>query len=324
MSVSQSFRVYALFACTASFVFVSQLAYAQTPPIQVQEHGSSDVVFPDAEELTTEDGAVDKNMDEVAKDGADNKGFTEVIQSVSGPSASTEAPDDFFDAEDLVPQGEMQKKGPVKVDPSTQPASKMIIVKKNYEANTQRARLVSAERAMALGRFDSSLQLYDDLYTESKKDARVLMGRAVVLQKVGRFEDAMDMYEALSKVEPDNVDAKVNMLGLLSTKYPSVALRRLLGLYETHKNHTGLVAQIAVAYAKAGDAQSALRYLGVAAGMEPHNANHLLNMAIIADRSGQSDEALTYYEHALEVDTIHGAGRSIPRESVYQRLAQMR
>ncbi len=318
MSVLQSFRTHVLFACTASFIFIAPPLFAEELPIQVQEHGASDTILPDTSELKTEDGDVDSN------NAQDDKTFSEVVQSVAAPSASAEEEDSFFDADDLVPQGEMRKQGPVKVDPATQPASKMIIVKKNYAGDTKSARLVSAERAMALGRYDSSLQIFDELYAASKKDARVLLGRAVVLQKVGRFDEAMEMYEVLSKVEPNNVDARVNMLGLLSTKYPSVALRRLLNLYETHKNHTGLVAQIAVAYAKAGDAQSALRYLGVAAGMEPQNANHILNMAIIADRSGQEEDALKYYEQALEIDTIHGAGRSIPRDSVYQRLAQMR
>ena len=47
-------------------------------------------------------------------------------------------------------------------------------------------------------------------------------------------------------------------------------------------------------------------------------------MAVIADRAGRTDEAIKYYEKALEVDTIHAGGRTIPRESVYERLARIR
>ncbi|MCK5374743.1 MAG: tetratricopeptide repeat protein [Alphaproteobacteria bacterium] len=230
----------------------------------------------------------------------------------------------FFDAEDLVPQGEMARGGPNPVNPVLQPASKLVIVKKNYEPDTKEAHLVSAERAMALGRYDSALSLFDVLYEKNKKDPRVLMGRAVVLQKLGWFEEAMGMYEELSEVAPDNLEVKINMLGLLSTRFPSIALRQLLDLHVDHKSNVGLTAQIAVCYASLGETQDAIKYLGVAASMEPANANHVFNMAVIADKAGDKKQAISYYEKALEIDTINGGGRSIPREVVYERLAQLR
>jgi len=239
----------------------------------------------------------------------------------SNASVDNEA---FFDAEDMVPSGQMSRHGPNRVNPVTQPASKLVIVKKNHKSDSKEAYLVAAERAMQLGRYDSSLDMFDALYAKNKKDARVLMGRAVVLQKLGRFDEAMGMYEDLSKVVPDNVEVKVNMLGLLSTRFPSIALRRLLDLREEHKSHVGLASQIAICYAALGDTKEALRYMGAAASMEPDNASHLYNMAIVADRFGDKKQAVTYYEKALEVDTIHGGGRSIPRDTVYERLAQIR
>ena len=58
--------------------------------------------------------------------------------------------------------------------------------------------------------------------------------------------------------------------------------------------------------------------------MDPKNANLIYNMAVIADRSGDKKQAVSYYEQALEVDSVHGANRTIPREAVYERLAQIR
>lgn len=252
-----------------------------------------------------------------AQEGGDNSG-----QSISAPSAIEE--DDFFDANSLVPQGEIAKEGPNAVDPRYQPASKLIIVKQNHKADSREAQIISAERALALGRYDSALQMFDVLYSGNAKDARVAMGRAVALQNMGRFDEAMGMYEIVSEAEPENIDVKVNMLGLLSTRYPSVALRRMLDLYAGNRGHAGLVAQIAIAYAQSGDAASALQFLGVAASMEPRNANHLFNYAVVADRAGETQKAVEYYERSLEVDTIHGGGRSIPRDAVYDRLLQIR
>lgn len=254
----------------------------------------------------------------------------EEAAAISGPSAihsgvDLEAdPDAFFDAEQLVPQGEMSKQGPKRVNPSLQPASKLITVRKNAGPDTMTANLVSAERALSLGLYDSALEIFDGLYAKSKRDPRVLMGRAVALQNLGHFDDAMRMYEELSVLDSRNVDVKVNMLGLLATKYPAIALRRLADLREEHPNHVGIVAQLAVTEANVGDFDSALKHLGMAASMEPQNANHLYNMAVITDRSGQTSQAITYYEQALEVDSIYGSGRSIPREAVYERLANIR
>ena len=177
---------------------------------------------------------------------------------------------------------------------------------------------------MNLGRYDSALHLFDVLYEQNKQDARIAMGRAVTLQKLGRFDEAMDMYEILAGLEPKNIEIQVNMLGLLGTRYPAIALRRLVNLYEKNKSHVGLTAQLAISYAKTGDIPSALRYLGAAASIEPQNANHIYNMAIISDHAGRTKEAVQYYEQALEIDTIYGAGRTIPRDSVYERLAHIR
>ena len=248
----------------------------------------------------------------------------ESANSISAPSVMEADEEEFFDADELIPQGEMAAEGPVNVTPSTHPASKYLIVNRKVKADTKSAQLVSAERAIALGRYDSALLIFDNLYKTNKRDPRVLMGRAVVLQKLSRFDEAMGMYEELEAVDPDNIDVKVNMLGLLGTRFPAIALRRLMDLHVKHPSHVALTAQIAVIAAKAGDTEAAVKYLGMAASMEPQNASHLFNLAIIMERLGDKKQAISYYEKALEVDTIYGAGRSVPRDTIYERLAEIR
>lgn len=252
---------------------------------------------------------------------------------ISGPSAvhsgaDQEVPDigsdAFFDAEALVPQGEMSKQGPKRVNPALQPASKLITVRKNAGPDAVSSQLVSAERALSLGLNDSALEMFDALYLTNRRDPRVLMGRAVAFQNLGQFDEAMRAYEELEALDPRNVDVKVNMLGLLATKYPAIALRRLVELREQHPTHVGVVAQLAVTEANVGDFESALKHLGVAASMEPNNASHIFNMAVIADRVGQTSTAISFYEQALEVDTVYGSGRSVPRDAIYERLANIR
>jgi tetratricopeptide (TPR) repeat protein len=231
----------------------------------------------------------------------------------------------FFDANALVPSGEMgRKSGPKKVNPRTQPASKLVTVRKNNTAGSKTAQLVSADRAMKLARYDSALEIYNRLYATNKRDPNILMGRAVALQHLGREDEAISAYDELLKRRPENIDAQINMLGLMAGQYPAVALQRLEVLFDKESSNPGVIAQLAFIHAKMTNYGDAIRYLGMAASIEPQNANHVYNMAVIADRAGSKNEAISYYERALEVDTLYGAGETVPRDSIFARLAQLR
>jgi tetratricopeptide (TPR) repeat protein len=230
----------------------------------------------------------------------------------------------FYDSQSLVPQTEMGRGVPRKLDPRAELASKYIVVKKNRRGGSVDARLVAADRALKLGRYDSALSIYDELHTKRPKDVNVLFGRAIAYQHLGRNEEAMHAYEDVLSINPNMVDAEVNMLGLMSKNFPSVALERLLTLWEHNSDNVAIAAQIAVVQGQLGRYDEAVRYLGIASGLDPENANHVYNMAVISDRVGAKKDAIKYYEKALEIDSIYGGGRTIPREPVFERLSSLR
>ena len=230
----------------------------------------------------------------------------------------------FFDSEALVPEGEMKTGVPREVNPAVEPGSKLIVVTKDSGPNSMQARLVSAQRAMILGRYDSALRLYEELYQKNKKDPNVLLGRAIAMQKIGNIDSAIKAYQELLDVKPGNVDAELNMLGLMGQQYPAVSLQRLMDLRDRHPDNAGILAQIAFVQGKLGQYPEALQSLGMAAAIDSKNPGHLYNMAVIADRMGDKSKAIQYYQDALETDTIYAGGESIPREAVYERLAQIR
>jgi len=243
--------------------------------------------------------------------------------------ASDDADDLFYDANQLATkppqQGTQQaKKSPVKVNPSLNPASRLIVVTKDHGKNSVKARATSAERAISLGRYDSALKIYDELYEKDPKNIGVLMGRAVALQKLERDEEAIRAYENVMKLDPKNVEAQLNMLGLLGQRYPAVALRKLMLLNKENPDNIGIVAQIAVVQAESGRYDKAIEYLGMASGMEPKNPNHVFNMAVIADRAGEKDQAIEYYEKALQIDSVFNGSRLLPRDVIFERLAELR
>lgn len=260
-----------------------------------------------------------------AEQGAPDVTVTTTVPA-DAPAANEPITDDdvFYDADSLVPEGQLARKAPRNVNPRNEPATKLIIVKKDARADSRQAQLVAASRAIKLGRYSSALEIYNELYRKNKRDPNILMGRAMALQKLGLAEEAIVAYEELLDLRPNNIEARVNMLGLIGEQFPAVALRQLKDLRERNPNDVALVAQLAITEARIGNFDSAMRYMGVATSMEPNNANHYYNLAIIADQAGARREAVKYYEEALEVDTIYGGGRSVPREVIYTRLAQIR
>lgn len=230
----------------------------------------------------------------------------------------------FFDADTLVPTGEMGANAPRKVNPALQPASKLIVVTKNHGPGSREAQLVSAQRAIALGRYDSALEMYNDLYAKNSRDPNIVMGRAIALQHLGQYEEAIYAYEEVLDLRPDNAQAQINMLGLMGQKYPAVALQRLGELREKEPRNVAIVGQMAVLQANMGQFDEAMKYLGMAASIEPNNANHMYNMAVVADLAGKKESAIQFYEQALEVDSVYGGSRSIPRDAVFERLARLR
>jgi len=238
---------------------------------------------------------------------------------------SNNEPTVFFDADQLLPKGELARNAaPRKVNPINEPGSKLIVVKKDHRGSSRSAQLVAAERAMKLGRYQSALEIYNTLYSKNRRDPNVLMGRAEAYQRLGEDELAVEAYEKLLDIRPNNVEARVNTLGIVGQKYPEVALRQLMELREKHPDNVGVIAQIAVAQANAGSFNEAINYLGMAASIEPENASHLFNMAVIADRAGDKASAIKYYEQALETDTLYGKGKSVPRQAIFDRLASIR
>lgn len=207
---------------------------------------------------------------------------------------------------------------------SERPERRFVVVKKSHQADSKKARVVSAQRALNLGRYDAALAMFEDVLRNNSSDRRALMGRAVALQKMGRIEEALTAYETMLDFEPNNKNALTNYLGILQKEFPSVAMNRLNRLYNEYPENAGIAAQLGVTYASLKNYDQAQRYLGIATSLEPKNAMHLYNAAIVVDKMGRGDDAARLYKEALEVDSVYGGRKSIPRDSIYDRLSILR
>jgi Flp pilus assembly protein TadD len=224
----------------------------------------------------------------------------------------------------LPPTGAGAQMGTRKVNPLVEPASQFIIVRKVSNANDFETLVVSAKRALDLRRYDAALDLYTDLQRRNARDPRVLMGLAIAQQMNEMHQAALQTYESLLDIDPENPEALSNMLGLLREQFPAVALRRLEILRDKNPTHPAVVAQLGLVLADVGDFDRALKSLGMAASLEPRNPLHIFNMAIILDRMGDKSRAAQMYQEALDVDAMHGSGRAIDRDVIHKRLSSLR
>lgn len=220
--------------------------------------------------------------------------------------------------------GQMQDSGPRRVDPVTEPGQTYVVVSKQAGPQEVESMIIAANRALKLGRYDAALGFYEKLYKANPRDPRILMGRAVTYQKLGQNERAIAAYDDVLTVSPKNADALVNMVGLVRGQYPAVALQKLLDMRQKYPEHAGIASQIGVTYADLDNFEDAIRYLNLAANLEPQNPQHFFNVAVMAERTGKRDLAVQMYEKTLDVAASTSMPTTITRETIYDRLAKLR
>ena len=230
----------------------------------------------------------------------------------------------YYDSSSIGPSALGAAAGPRKVDPLYEPGSVFINVQKNASASSRQASIVAAQRALKLGRNSAALELYEKLYKKNPRNTQVLMGLAVAQQRSGFVESAIATYEELLKRDSRHTGAMVNLMGILENRQPEVALKKLYKLWNKNQQNPNVAAQLGMVHAKIGNYEDANRYLGVAASLDPSNALHYYNLGIVSDQAKSHRTAIEYYQKALEVDIAHKGGGAIPREQVYDRLAQLR
>lgn len=234
----------------------------------------------------------------------------------------------YYDSNALVPDRDLAAAGavgPRKVDPAYEPGQKFVVVEKGASASSYEGQVVAATRALKLGRYAAAMEMFEKLYKKNSKDQRVLMGLAVAQQGAGFKESAARTYEDLLKVQPNNADAIVNLMGLMKEQYPSVTLKKLGELQGKYPSNPGIPAQMALINAQEKNYDDAVRYFEMAASMDPTNPSHIYNMAIVTDQKGDVSKAIKLYEQALQMDATYGeTANSLPREQIYDRLVVLR
>lgn len=199
-----------------------------------------------------------------------------------------------------------------------------LIVQNDHKAGEIDTRLTAARLALGQGRGQAALQIFNELRADYPRDKRVLMGRAVSLQKLGQSGEALDAYEEVLTHDPKNLDALTNMLGLLKKENPSLAVEKLVELREAYPYNADITAQLGIAYAGAGEYEEGLKYLNMADALKPGSAFVLYNRGVLFDKTGRTTEAADIYRQIIRMYADGYLDQNLPIDTIKRRLAVMR
>lgn len=199
-----------------------------------------------------------------------------------------------------------------------------LIVKKDYDSGDIDTRLTVARTALTQGRNAAALQMFNELYRDYPRDKRVLMGRAVTMQKLGQKETAFAAYEEVLNNDPKNLEALTNMLGLLKGQDPALTVEKLLQLREVYPYNADITAQLGVAYAAMGSYNEASKYLDMADTLKPGSAYVLYNKAVLYDRMGKTGVAGDLYRQLVRMAADGQLDQPLPIDAIRQRLSTLR
>lgn len=243
--------------------------------------------------------------------------------SASGSSSAATTPV----ADPGVPPTPPPKKGktakPIKAPIRPLP-EKYLVVKKERDAQSPDARLAAARSSLSRGEYSVSLELFNELYAQGSKDKRVLLGRAVSMQRLGQNAEAVAAYKEALNNDPKNLEALTNMLGLLRSQDSTSALDGLVQLREIYPFNADITAQLGMAYGEAGDYTQALKYLDMADALKPGNVDVLYNRAVVYDHMGHKMKASSLYKEVLQRAADGSLGDSFPVDDIKRRLAALR
>lgn len=156
-----------------------------------------------------------------------------------------------------------------------------------------------AYAALMRGSYQTALSLYEKVLAEEAGHIQAMLGRATVLHKLRRTEEAKAAYEAVLTRNPRHKDALTNLLALIGEADPKAAESDLLALYKKAPRFSPVVAQLALLYAQEGQMKRAVHYLEEAVRLSPSSLPYRYNLAILLDRMGEKRDALRIYRYVL-------------------------
>jgi tetratricopeptide (TPR) repeat protein len=175
---------------------------------------------------------------------------------------------------------------------------------KNAEARYQMAFLDYQEKD-----YKTSLDLYTKLMHEFPKDHRGLIGVTEGLAAQGHMNDAIKEVDAAIQAEPDLVDLRLFKANFeVRAEQYDQAIKIFQDLLDKTPKNADLLYKIGETYRRKGDVNTAIEKFRLASQAAPNTAAPLLELALLMDGNGHSDQAQPIYEQILKIQPDNAVG----------------
>ncbi len=175
-------------------------------------------------------------------------------------------------------------------------------ITKTYPQNAE-ARYQTGTLALQEKDFKKANQIFADLYKANPKDSRGLIGMVETLAAQDKYPEAVAQMEQAQRAEPDRRDLKVALGNLyVRAKQYDRGIDIFKTLLDKDPKSHDLLFKLAEANRLKGDNNTAMDYFRRASAVAPGDATSLLELGILMDGTGRSDQAGPIYEQVLKID----------------------
>ena len=181
--------------------------------------------------------------------------------------------------------------------------------------------IMAAYQSLEEGRLDEARHAYEKLHVLEPRNPDVLLGLALIAQRQGRSDDAVQFYLKTLDADPKNAFAQASLTGMIARADPAAAetkFKALIAQQPTAFLYFGL-GNVYAAQNRWSEAQHA--YFE-AQRLEPDSPDYAFNLAVSLEHINQTHAALDYYQRALRLAQAKG-GAAFDAAQVRARMQRL-
>ena len=180
--------------------------------------------------------------------------------------------------------------------------------------------IVTAYQLLQDGRLEDARRAYEKLRALEPRNPDVSLGLALIAQRQGRNDEAVQHYLKALEIEPKNAFAQASLTGMIARADPQAAetkFKSLIAQQPAAYLSFGL-GNVYAAHGRWNEAQSA--YFD-AQRQAPDSPDYAFNLAVSLEQINQPRAALDYYQRAIKLMQSQGASFDVAQ--VRSRIQQL-
>ena len=181
--------------------------------------------------------------------------------------------------------------------------------------------IMSAYQSLEEGRLDEARRAYEKLHVLEPRNPDVLLGLALIAQRQGRSDDAVQFYLKTLDTDPKNAFAQASLTGMIARADPAAAETKLKALI-AQQPAAFLYLGLGNVYAGRNRWNEAQNAYFEAQQLEPDSPDYAFNLAVSLEHIKQTHAALDYYQRALRLAQAKG-GAAFDVAQVKARVQQL-